>query len=401
MCAGLRWADDSRAIAGHDSVGDVRVTDVPETRVGGRQRICLLTDSPQPSGVGEHMLTLAAGLRTQHDVFFVARGETGLLERAAGLGLVTRQVDPHDPDGLSQWLNLHGVDLAHVHAGIGWEGHQLARAARRAGVPRVVRTEHLPYLLTEQGQRTEHLASLGLVDRVICVSEVSAQSHRQAGVDSGKIAVVLNGVVPTPARRGRVAVRRELGLGQGPVLLMVARFAEQKGHPLLLEAWPEVLEHDPTSVLLLAGEGPTVMPVAHQIAARGLAGSVRLLGQRRDVPDLMAAADLLVLASSFEGLPLVVLEAMAAGLPVVATAAAGTTEAVENQVTGWLSPVGDAPALAGTIGRALSNPVRLAEAGRAGRRRFEERFQAGRMIRETADLYAAVAGELMSAGESQ
>lgn len=353
-------------------------------------RICLVTDSVVPSGVGEHLLTLADGLRAQHHVVVAARRHTGLLERAEALGVSAQPIDPDNPDGLEQWFAGGSFTHVHVHAGIGWEGHGLIRAAHRAGVPHVLRTEHLPYLLTDPGQRAEYRDTLDLVDRVICVSEVSAESFRQEAPRHDQVVTILNGVAEPSPLLHREAVRRRLGIGDAPVALMVARFSAQKAHAVLLDAWSAIIGRTPRAVLLLAGDGPMLMPVAVQVGRRRLAASVRLLGHRDDVADLMGAADVLVLPSTFEGLPLVVLEAMASGLPVVASDAPGNREAVEHGTTGWLTPVGDAAALAKAVSDALNDPVRRAAAARASRIRFVDRFHAQRMIHQTADLYAWV-----------
>lgn len=362
----------------------------PPTWSSPRLRICLVTDSFVPSGVGEHLLTLAGGLRAQHDIVVAARPQAGLLERARAVGVAAQPIDPDDAAGLEQWFGCGHFSHVHVHAGIGWEGHGLSRAAHRAGVPHVLRTEHLPYLLTDTGQRVEYRETLRLVERIICVSDVSTETFRSVALRPDQVVTILNGVSEPAPRLRREAVRTRLGVGAAPVVLMVARFSEQKGHAVLLDAWPTVLDRTPGAVLLLVGDGHLLMSVARQVGQRGCAASIRLLGQRHDVADLMGAADVLVLPSAFEGLPLVVLEAMASGLPVVASDAPGNAEAVDHGTTGWLTPVGDPVALADTLSEALNDPVLRAAAARASRRRFAERFHARRMIEQTADLYASL-----------
>ncbi|MGI4732825.1 MAG: glycosyltransferase [Janthinobacterium lividum] len=351
--------------------------------------LCLATDSAVPSGVGAHMLALAAGLG-EDDIVIAAQSGSGLLGRAARAGLAVKAVD--DPAAFEAWLRRTRPDLVHVHAGIGWEGHALARAARAAGVP-VVRTEHLPYLLTDPAQQAEHREALADVDRLICVSQAATDSQIGAGIDAARIATVRNGVAPRMAGRLRAALRTEWGFGAGddaaPVLLMIARFAEQKGHRLLLEALPAIRAAVPGVVLLLAGDGPLTVPIARAIAKAGLADTVRMLGPREDVGDLLALADLLLLPSAFEGLPLVALEAMAAGLPVVATDVAGNAEVVEHGVTGALAAP-DAAAFAATVIDLLRDRRGLATMGAAGRERQRAQFAAGRMIEETRAVHSAV-----------
>jgi predicted dehydrogenase/glycosyltransferase involved in cell wall biosynthesis len=348
-----------------------------------RRRVFLVTESPAPSGVGQHMLVLAKGLATDHDVVIGAPRGTGLLEQARAAGHVVKAVDPADWADLHRWFDRTQPDIVHIHAGIGWEGHAVARAAQgRARA--VIRTEHLPYLLTDPHQRTAHDEGLGAVDRLICVSHAVADSHHAA---SPPITTIANGIHPREPSRDRIMLRREWGLVDMPVLLMAARFAPQKDHALLLDAVPAILAKQPNCIVLLAGDGAGMLPIARAIAARGLAGSVRMLGNRGDMPDLMAAADLLILPSRFEGLSLVALEAMAAGLPIVASDAPGNAELLEHGISGWLAPAGDAAALAAAVLQALADRDRLAKVADAARERQRERFPADRMIEQTTALY--------------
>lgn len=346
-------------------------------------RICLLTDSDQPSGVGAHLLTLAAGL-VGEEITVAGRPATGLIDQAAVAGFAIKQIDD-DEDALAKWFRRTAPDLVHVHAGIGWEGHHAVRAATAANIP-VVRTEHLPYLLTDPAQRAEHRDVLRGVARLICVSEAVAQSHRDAGIDAALIVTVRNGVTARAPSHPRATVRATLQLGEAPVLLMVARFTEQKNHRLLLDALPAILSAHPDCVVLLVGDGPLAIPVARAVASGGLATSVRLLGMRDDVPDLMSAADLLVLPSTFEGLPLVALEAMGAGLPIVASDAPGNAEAIDHGITGRL--VGPGASFADAVIEMLADRDRLVRMATAGMDQQRRLFSSDRMVAETRAVYA-------------
>ncbi len=348
-------------------------------------RICLLTDSLAPSGVGAHMMMLAEGLAGD-DIVFAGRPATGLLERAAAKGFAVKVLD--DDAALTRWMQRSTPDIVHVHAGIGWEGHAAVRAAHAAGVP-VVRTEHLPYLLTDAAQCDEHRDTATALAGLICVSDAVGDSYRAAGVDPALVETIHNGVGPHRPSRSREALRGEWGVGNAPVLLMVARLAEQKGHALLLDALPAIRAAHPDVIVLLAGEGPLLTPTARAIAAKGLAGTVRMLGTRSDVADLMTLADLLVLPSAFEGLPLVALEAMAAGLPVVATVAPGNAEAIEDGVTGRLTAA-DPASFADAIVTLLADRGTLKTMASASIERQQDLFSADRMIADTRAVYAAV-----------
>ena len=175
------------------------VQSTPASRAG-KPTLCLFTDSLDPSGVGEHMLTLAAELRPSYRISLVCPPHPpglALLARARALNLGTLALEARGTwaeDSLAQWLRTERVDLFHVHAGIGWEGHHGIYAAQIAGVRNVVRTEHLPDLLTDPRQRADYQLVIGAVDRVICVSEGVCSSLRRAGVPIEKLRVVRNGI---------------------------------------------------------------------------------------------------------------------------------------------------------------------------------------------------------------
>ena len=283
-------------------------------------RICLYTDSPDPSGVGQHIVTLARGLAPTWDVLVAARegdaGERLLLDaRACGFE-VFRQVAAHSYQGVEEWPRAREIDVLHVHAGVGWEGHDAVFAGRRAGARAIVRTEHLPDIVTAGGQRAAHRALARQLDRVICVSREAAESYVNGGIPDEQIRVVHNGIEPLSARPKRLALADDERL-----VVSVGRLTEQKGFDLLLDAAAEVRE----THFHVVGEGPLASSLLAGIQARGLGKRVRLLGRRDDVPELLAGANVLAMPSRFEGLPIVALEAMSLGLPVVG--AAGTRAA--------------------------------------------------------------------------
>lgn len=334
------------------------------------------------------MLTLAAELLQGWNVVLAATGGGAgdrLLQRARELGVETLCLHGDAaPELLEEWLQNRRVELFHAHAGVAWEGHAGVLAARRAGVPAVVRTEHLPNVITTTGQRAAHRALARQVDRMICVSHAAARSYLDAGIPPGEVRVVLNGIRALEALPERVNLPAE-----APVVLSVGRLAAQKGFELLVDAAVEL----PEASVLIVGEGPLADDLRRRITERGLGERVWLLGQREDVPSLMAGADVLAMPSRFEGLPLVALEAMSLGLVVVGTRVPGLTEVVVDGVTGRLVPPGDAHALARALAEVLGSPERSAAWGRAGQARQREEFGAGRMGRETAAVYDEVLAE--------
>ena len=350
-------------------------------------RICLATDSLEPSGVGEHMLALAVALKGTAMIVIAcpeSPGGRSLLDRAADVGLGIRLLG----DDTEDWFRRSRFDVLHVHAGIGWEGHALAAQGRAGGVPRVLRTEHLPNVITDEGQRHEHAQGLALIDRVICVSAAAGATFLEAGIAGDKLTVIRNGMPHRSALRDRAGVRRALDLSDDqPVVLTTARFTPQKDHATLIGAAPAILAQHPNCCFLLAGEGPTLGESRALADGLGVHHALRFLGHRADVPDLLGAADLFVLSSRFEGLPLAIIEAMDAALPVVSTAVGGTDEVVVDGVTGRLVAPGDAAELASAVTAILADRVTAAAMGDAARARFESHFTASRMAEETAKLY--------------
>jgi sugar transferase (PEP-CTERM/EpsH1 system associated) len=171
------------------------------------------------------------------------------------------------------------------------------------------------------------------------------------------------------------------------VLLNVGRFAPQKNHLLLVEAFALAVKEYPAMKLWLVGDGPLKPAVEKIIVEMGLERKVLFLGVRDDVPRLLAATDLFVLSSDYEGVPLSVLEAMAAGKPVVATAVGGVPELVEDGVTGVLVPPRNPEALAKGILRLAKDADLRQRMGKAARERALERFDISRTAREYEALY--------------
>jgi glycosyltransferase involved in cell wall biosynthesis len=257
----------------------------------------------------------------------------------------------------------------------------------------VVRSEHLPYLLTDSAERLAYRQALQFVDRVVCVSQEVYNTHLAAGVPAEKLSVVRNGIsVPTPVP-DRAGVRARLGLmPEAKVVLTVARMTEQKGHTYLLAAVPAILASVPEAHFVWVGDGPLAGALHAQMEGLGIAPPrVIFAGRRSDVPDLLAACDVFVLPSLYEGLPLVVLEALANGALVVGTRVCGTSEAIEDGVTGRLVPARESGALAAAVIEALTQEARVARWRRAGRARIAGAFSARRMAAEVAAIYEALA----------
>src|SRR5437762_1910466 len=162
-----------------------------------KSSLCLFTDSLEPSGLGEMMIALAAELRQDYHIAFVCpptQAGVGLLRRAEHLGLDTLALEVRGERAawtrLVSWLRTQAIKVLHIHAGIGWEGHHAVFAARAALTPVILRTEHLPNLITDPQEYAAYLRMAQLVDHIICVCAEGRASFVEAGVPAAKLSVV-------------------------------------------------------------------------------------------------------------------------------------------------------------------------------------------------------------------
>jgi glycosyltransferase involved in cell wall biosynthesis len=251
----------------------------------------------------------------------------------------------------------------------------------------VVRTEHLPFLLEKPHERAAYHAGLAVVDRLIAVSKGVADSHLASGVPGHLVRVVRNGI-EDPARAHEVSARALLAIpAEARLVVSVGRLTAQKGYDVLLAAAAEVIRARPDTHLLIVGAGPLAATLDATIGALGLDANVHRLSGWDDVPGLLAEADVTVLASRFEGLPLVGLESMAVGRPVLGTRVCGIDEIVTDGVTGRLVPPDDPGALEDALLELLADPILAARWGAAGRQRYEAAFTASRMTQDTGSVF--------------
>ncbi|MBD3162427.1 MAG: glycosyltransferase, partial [Candidatus Eisenbacteria bacterium] len=284
-------------------------------------------------------------------------------------------------------LRATRTQLLHTHGGTaGFTGRL---AARRLGV-RSVHTYHGLHYLHFRGVRrmlyetADRLLAPG-TERIVCVAESDLRlARRHRLVVEGRAAVVHNGIDPTPFA---ALPRRARGEGTGPVVGTIGRLHRQKGHRDLVEAAVRVLEEEPSCRFTIVGEGEERGALEREIAAAGLGERFSLPGATHDATAALADFDLFVLPSLWEGLPLTLLEAMAAGLPVIASDVDGIPEAVSEGKDGLLVPPRDPAALARAILGLLRDPDRAARLGAAARRTVETRFTLDRMVRETERVY--------------
>ena len=272
-------------------------------------------------------------------------------------------------------------------------------AARRLGLPTIA-TLHTLDEPPPRSRLALHFRlmawALRRARRVIAVSEITRRHYLdRARLRPERVMTIHNGIDPSAFQAPpgeRDAARRELGLdASAPVLVTVAVQREPKGIQHMLAALPEVAAAFPAVRYLLVGDGPHRRALEGLAARLGVADRVVFAGARDDVPSLLAAADLFVLPSLTEALPTVVAEAMAAGLPIVATTVGGIPEMVGHAEAALLVPPSDPAALAAAVCRLLANPRQAAAMGRAGRRVVAARFDIRAQAKALADDYRALA----------
>jgi len=370
------------------SCGPLNIAQVVGASPYGGGTVCILQWSQRLIERGHRVTIQANDPRTRQ----AAQAIGAQVVRIPGMTRPIRpQLDAAAVMALAWWLRRERVDVVHTHTSkAGFLGRL---AARIAAVPVVVHTVHgfafhefTPPARLRVYAALERLAARWC-DRIITVSQAHADWAAQLRIGRpGQVVAVPNGIAPGPppdAAR-RAAVRRDLGIAEDALaLISVGRFDPEKNHLDLLPA----LESLPRAVLLLAGEGPLRDELEAAVARRRLKGRVRFLGFRRDVPALLEAADAFVFASVREGMPIVLLEAMAAGLPIVANRIMGNREVVADGETGYLVPPRRPDLFAEALCRLFADRERARAMGLAGRLRLERQFTLARTLARLEDVY--------------
>lgn len=266
-------------------------------------------------------------------------------------------------------------------------------AARAAGVPCVVASERAADRWKTRAHFWLDRRLASWTDAILANSEgVREFCVERAGVPARKVLVIRNGI---DLARFDAAMKGEpaapLPGRDGPVVGAVARLEEQKGHEHLLRAFALLLQGGRQAELWLVGDGPLRPRLESLAEGLGIAGRVKFLGARPDVPALLARMDVLALSSLWEGLPNAVIEAMAAGLPVAATDVDGVPEAAVDGRTALLVPPRNPAALTQAMATLLDDPALRQRMGRAGRERAEKEFAMPRMVQETSRVYEKLA----------
>jgi glycosyltransferase involved in cell wall biosynthesis len=353
----------------------------------GEWRLAHLTASPFYGGPERQMVGLASAMPATCRSSFICLMEGGkarpFIEQLRQRGQEALPIQKNYPNLIGTIREVTRT-LQQMHADVllthGYKANIIGLpAARLAGIPVVMvsrgwTSATLKVRLYEVIDRM----ALRMADRVVCVSEGQAQKVRKARVDARKLLVIRNAIHVSRFERTEPCMAGRLGslLGEPvrKVVVAVGRLSPEKGFGQLIEAAAKVGATCKDVGFVLIGEGPLRGELQQQIDARGIGKRFVLAGFREDIDALLPHATCLVQSSYTEGMPNVVLEAMAAALPVVATAVGGTPELVVGGKTGILVPPGNADALAGGLMSLLADANRGLEMGRAGRMRVEEHF---------------------------
>jgi glycosyltransferase involved in cell wall biosynthesis len=284
-------------------------------------------------------------------------------------------------------LKAQRPDILHTHL---YHPNLYGRlGALGLGLSGVVAAVHNSYTRVKFHRRVWNFLLAWATDRVLVGSpQVWKDVRRYDGVPASRLLLLPYGIplaeLDTPLSRD--VARERLGVS-GLVIGAVGRLEDQKGHTHLLAALPEVRREVPDLVVLLVGQGRRQEDLKRQAQALGLQDTVRFLGTRRDLAEIYRALDLFVQPSLWEGLPLALLKAMGAGLPVVATRVSGSVEAIVDGVNGRLAAAGDPQALARIILDLVRHPNERRRLADAARRTVAKRYSLEAMVRQLEELY--------------
>lgn len=366
------------------------------TNDSGKPRILYLVTRAERGGAQTHVLDLACSMRPDFEVS-VATGEEGFLTEACRERAIPVYVLPHlqrevrpitDARGFGEiWQLIRKLrpDLLHLHT---FKAGFLARLAGRIlGIPSVY-TIHAWLYGTAAVSRfssalsgpCERLAARWC-ERIITVSRAGARIVRGHRIGSPSKLVTIHNGLPDCSEQALLSPT------ETPVITMVARFIEGKDHDLLLRAFARIPKGPR---LRLVGDGPTRASVENLARELGIREQVDFLGNRDDVASLLATSDVFVLASRSEMLPISILEAMRAGLPVIASDVGGVGEAVTHNENGFLVPSGSVSALAQALIDLTTDYALRLRMGQAGRQRFTRQFLSSSMQERTRCIYRDV-----------
>jgi glycosyltransferase involved in cell wall biosynthesis len=364
---------------------------------GKRIRVLHLLVTMPVGGAEDLVAAIVRGLDPQRFLVSIATlgqlGPVGYELRDQGYDVASLELDTKRTSvwrvagAVRRFLQTHHPDILHTHL---YHPNLYGRVgALGLGLSGVVAAVHNSYIRVKFHRRVWNFLLAWATDRVLVGSPQIWQDVRHYdGVPASRLGLMPYGIslaeLDTPL--SREAARERLGV-KGLVVGAVGRLEDQKGHIHLLAALPELRWEIPDLVVLLVGEGRRRDDLRRQVEDLGLQDTVRFLGTRRDLPEIYRALDLFVQPSLWEGLPLALLKAMGAGLPVVATRVSGSAEAIEDGINGRLVGPGDPQALARAILELARRPEERRRLAEAARRTVAARYSLEAMLRQLEELY--------------
>ena len=357
-------------------------------------RVAHLIETDGPGGAERMLAQLAGELQAGGcpGVAFLPAGQEGWLSRelaAAGIAVEYFQLDrplsARLAASLAAGFRRHRIDLAHSHEfTMAFYG---AWAARRARVPHVITMHGSRYYAGRLRRKLALRAAAGLSGGIVAVSQALAgQLSRDLWIRSTRITTIPNGFRFDPLAES--TIRSELALSpEDHLVVTVGNLYPVKGHRVLLDAAALLSSQHPNLHVAIAGRGELAAALAEQARELGFAGRLHLLGLRSDVANVLAAADVFVLPSLSEGLPLALLEAMCAARPIVASAVGEVPVALAAGAAGLLVEPGNATALAAALHRVLANRFEAQLLGKSAQARAAAEYGIARMVTRYAALY--------------
>jgi glycosyltransferase involved in cell wall biosynthesis len=364
-----------------------------------RLRVAHLIESSGPGGAERVVADLASSFQaadTENVVFLPGDGEDWLRQQLEGSGVtieyfrIERPVSPTCARALTKAFRKYQIDVAHSHEFSmavygGW-------AAWRAGVPHVITMHGGRYYAARFRRRLALRAAVTLSASTVAVSSALAQAITQdLRMRRARVLTIPNGV--RYVAPDQVTLREELRLSPDDRLaISVGNLYPVKGHQYLVAALALVAARHPRLHLAIAGRGGLEESLRSRAAEFGLTDRVHLLGLRSDIPAILAAADIFVLPSLSEGLPLALIEAMFAGRPIIATDVGEVGVALDSGQLGVLVDSANVPALAIALKDLLENPGRAKDLGERAAHHARAHYDLRRMVGRYANLYEQALG---------
>lgn len=369
-------------------------------------RIMFLIGSLKLGGAEKVVSVLARSFDKERCRVYIMAFETGSLEAECCSSGAQVLINPFQWTRAPFWLyhfireiRRLKIDVLHTHL---FTADLLGRiGGRLAGIPVVVSTIHAPSTWKRSGRLKDRLRAFVdrvtanvLADALYSISkEVSEYQVRYGGIRQSKISLVSNPVVTSAfsSRQHGVGKRAELGLSDHhTVLTNVASLKKVKGQKYLIEALGMVVSKLPDVRLLLIGDGPDMEMLRHYAEQLNLSERILFLGNRLDVAELLAVSDIFVMSSLSEGISVAILEAMASGLPIVATAVGGNRDIIKDGATGLLVKSEDATQLANAVERLCRDTAFARLLGEQARRFVVEHHDAGRIALQLEESYRSL-----------